>query len=333
MPDIITLGDINIDIVASVPSYPTHGGDTVAEDLRLCLGGSAANTAVALARFGVEAGFIGRVGSDALAAQAVSELADAGVDTRLVQSDPAVPTGVVFVAVARDGERTMFSARGANSHTDGQLITKDYFAGARWFHLSCYALLAEGQRSAALRALELASQAGCRISLDVGPEPALHARHHIRSLLPRVDILFSSEAELLLLAADDRAGHAVAQLLEYGVGTVVTKLGANGSEVALENRRVRLPAFKIVPLDTTGAGDCFDAGFILGRLAGLGWDAATVLGNAIGASSTQWRGAGAVNVTPTALRELIEKHRDGPEWLESQNALRVVLDWLTSHKT
>ncbi len=111
MPDVITLGDINLDVVAPILAYPSRGGDSVAEGALLHTGGSAVNTAVALARLGVDVGFIVRVGRDALAAQALTDLTDVGVDARLVQFDPAISTGVIFIAVTPDGERTMFGAR------------------------------------------------------------------------------------------------------------------------------------------------------------------------------------------------------------------------------
>jgi ribokinase len=328
MPDVIALGDLNIDLVAPVPAYPSRGGDSVADRASLHTGGSAVNTAVTLARLGVDVGFIGRIGRDALAAQVMADLADAGVDTRLVQLDPAISTGIIFIAVTPDGERTMFSARGANSYTDPDLLDEDYFVGARWFHFSGYTLLAEPQRSAALYALDLATEVGCQISLDVGVEPALRARNDIQRLLPRVDVILPNETELSLLTGGADLQQGPLRLLEQGVGAVAAKHGASGSEITTRNLRVRLPAFNVSPLDTTGAGDCFNAGFILGRLVGLDWKAAAVLGNAAGALATQQQGAGTSYIIPRAMRDLIEKHIGAPEWLEWQEILEEVLAYL-----
>jgi ribokinase len=328
MPDIITLGDINIDMVALVPGYPAQGGDTVAEGASLHTGGSAVNTAIALACLGMEVGFIGRVGRDALAAQALADLGDAGVDIRLVQFDPAISTGVIFIAVTPDGERTMFSARGANSHTDPQYLDEDYFASARWFHFSGYTLLAEPQRLAALRALELAARAGCQISLDVGAEPALRAWRHIQALLPHIDVIFPNEAELSLLADGLNSRQGSKGLLRQGVGVVVAKRGASGSEVTLPDLEVRLPAFSILPIDTTGAGDSFNAGFILGRMGGLSWQAAAALGSASGALAAQRRGAAAGYISRGALRVLIEENVNDVQWLEWHEVLEEALAFL-----
>ncbi len=328
MPDVITLGDINIDIVAPIPAYPSRGGDSVAEGALLHTGGSAVNTAVALARLGVDVGFIGRVGRDALAAQALTDLADVGVDARLVQFDPAISTGVIFIAVTPDGERTMFGARGANSFTDPELLDEAYFASARWFHFSGYTLLDEPQRLAALHALELAAKAGCHVSLDTGMVPALRAQHLIHRLLPCLDVVLPNETELFLLTDGVSSRQGPVRLLERGVRAVVAKYGASGSEVTVPNLQVNLPAFNISPFDTTGAGDCFNAGFISGRLAGLDWDAAAVLGNACGALAAQRQGAAAEHITPAALHDLIDERANAPEWHERRAVLEKVLGYL-----
>jgi ribokinase len=330
MPDVITLGDINVDIVAAIPAYPPRGGDSVAEAASLHTGGSAVNTAIALASLGVDVGFIGRVGQDALAAQALADLTDAGVDARLVQFDPTISTGVIFIAVTPDGERTMFGARGANSYMDPHLLDEAYFSGVRWFHFSGYALLAEPQRLAALHALELARKAGAQISLDVGLDPALRAQHEIQRLMSRIDVVFPNETELFLLTGGVDSRQGSLHLLERGVGAVVAKYGAKGSQVTLPGLQVGLPAFSISPVDTTGAGDCFDAGFILGRLAGLDWDAAAILGNALGALSTQRHGGATAYISPQVLCELIEPHVDTPDWLNLGHVLEVVLSYLQS---
>jgi ribokinase len=285
-----------------------------------------------LARLGVDVGFVGRVGQDALAAQALADLDDAGVDTRLVQLDPTVSTGVIFIAVTPDGERTMFGARGANSHTDPHLLDESYFAGLLWFHFSGYTLLADPQRSAALQALRLARRAGARVSLDVGMEPALRARGSIQRLLPEVDILFPNETELLLLADGVNSREGSRRLLQQGVGAVVAKHGAGGSEVTAPEVNLRLPAFDISPVDTTGAGDCFDAGFIFGRLAGLSWGAATLLGNAVGALSTQWHGGGARHISLRDLSDLIRTCGNAPAWSDLGTLVQTVLACLESRQ-
>lgn len=328
MARVILMGDLNVDMTASVGAYPARGGDALVDSLLLHTGGSAINTALALSGLGAEVGFIGRVGTDALAAEVLACLRDAGVDTRQVQFDASMPTGLIFIAVTADGERTMFSARGANVYTDPGELDPDYFVGARWFHLSGYALLAEPQRAAALTALNLAAAQGCQISLDAGTEAALHARSQIYRFLPHIHLLLPNRTELSLLTAGALPQRAPAILLEKGVGAVVVKMGAEGCEVITPEMRVALPAFDVAPRDTTGAGDSFDAGVIMGRLNGLSWEEAAILGNAAGAISIQHLGAGAGAVTRQAVADLIQAHLDAPSWRDWREALLRVLAFL-----
>jgi len=89
MPQVVTIGDINIDVIAHVPGYPQKGGEGLAEQGHIYCGGSAANTAIVLGRFGVDVGMIGRVGEDVLALLALAGLAEAGVDGRLYSARPS----------------------------------------------------------------------------------------------------------------------------------------------------------------------------------------------------------------------------------------------------
>ena len=141
MPDIIVIGDINIDVNLTIPAYPMPGHEAVATSIQMYTGGSAVNTAIALAKMDMDVGFIGRIGLDALAGKVLNDLKSAGVDCSHVQVDPKVNTGLIFIAVTVDGERTMFGARGANAFTDSASIDLQYFLQCRWLHLSGYSFL------------------------------------------------------------------------------------------------------------------------------------------------------------------------------------------------
>jgi len=283
MPQVVTLGDINVDIIAHIPRYPPSGGDGLARRASVHGGGSAANTAAVLARLGVDVGLIGRVGEDPLAEWALAELAEAGVDLSAVQRDPELMTGLMFIAVTPDGERTMFGYRGANARTSPALLDEAYIAAARLLHLSGYALLEGPQREAALRALEVAHRAGSMVTLDVGLEAATKLASEMRDLLPQVDLLFPTLAEAERLTGCGDAGEAIGQLLSWGAKAVALKMGARGCLVGTEEGIFAVPAFAVEVRDTTGAGDAFDAGLIFGRLRGLGWRESALLANALGA--------------------------------------------------
>ncbi|MFQ5343246.1 MAG: carbohydrate kinase family protein, partial [Anaerolineae bacterium] len=142
-PDVVVVGDINVDILATVDHYPQPGGHGLAEELRMESGGSAANTAAALGHLGLDVVMMGRVGDDPLAEGALRGLRSAGVDMLYVQRDAEMTTGVMFVTITPDGERTMFGGRGANRRLSPDDIDATAIQQARWLHLSGYALLSE----------------------------------------------------------------------------------------------------------------------------------------------------------------------------------------------
>ena len=329
MPDIIVMGDINVDVVFSIPAYPLPGSEAIATSVQMHTGGSAVNTAIALAKMDMDVGFIGRVGHDSLADQVLADLTEAGVDCSHIQEDPRVSTGLIFIAVTEDGERTMFAARGANSFTQASGIDPNYFANCRWIHLSSYSFLAHHQYETIHAVLDLAENSPyTRVSLDIGTEPALRARPQIMEVLPRFEVIIPNETEVTLLGS----GRSVDDSLDYllngpGANAVVTKRGADGCLLAVGNKRVQLPSFNVKAKDTTGAGDSFNAGLVLGRLVGLSWEAAAALGNALGGLATTREGAGASAINRNDVSRLVEKHLFREEWMPSQLALEELTAW------
>ncbi|HID61216.1 MAG TPA: sugar kinase [Anaerolineae bacterium] len=329
MPQVVTLGDINVDIIASLLRYPPPGGDGLAERVEVHSGGSAANTATVLANFGVDVGIIGRVGRDAFAEQALARLAKAGVDLRCIQRDDEVITGMMFIPVTPDGERTMFGYRGANTRLDPALLDEGYIAQADVFHLSGYALLSEPQRSAARRAMEMAHRAGVAISLDTGLEAAARATEEVKALLPLVDLIFPNRAEAEHLTGSSEVKEAVKALSGYGIETVALKLGEQGCTVGSEGAIFSVPAFAVEVQDTTGAGDSFDAGFILGRLWDLDARQSAILANALGALAASAVGAGDALPGPGEAQALLQGCLSDPAWRDWERGIGRILEYLS----
>ncbi len=330
MPDVILLGDINIDVIASMPVYPTRGGEGVATSVEYKTGGSVVTTAAALAKMGVSNGILGRIGKDALANQALQDLAEIGVDSSQLQIDKVVSTGLIYIIVNPDGERTMFSSRGANVFTRPLKLWESYFQNARWYHFSGYALLAQPQHDAAVYGLDLARQNYCRVSLDPNPEPAMRYGKQIRTLLPKIDVFFPNEQELMVLTGGKAMPDAIADILDAGAKAVVVKRGAKGCIIAYDTVQLEIPAFQIVVRDTTGAGDSFNAGVTLGRMVGLSWAASGILGNALGAIAGSTIGTGAAAIDSSLVVELIERDMFKPQWSELHWALEQVLAYLSA---
>ena len=333
MPDIVALGDVNVDIIAHFGSYPGKGQDALAYSTEFHCGGSAANTAMALARMGLDVVLISRVGPDSLALKALNSLSEAGVISTGLQRDPAAMTGLMYVVVTPDGERTILGHRGANVLTDPNKMREEDIRDARLFHLSGYALLADPQRSAALLALEMACRHGLTVTLDPGMSVPEAALDEMRALLPVIDIFLPNLPEAKALTGADSPQDCFQALVAAGVRVVALKLGESGCLIGSEEGFVCVPGFAVEARDTTGAGDYFAAGIIAGYLGGLDWRSAAVLGNAMGAMAAARVGAGA---SAPQSRDVLALLRDPRQVLgqgERVEAIRQVIDFVTALAT
>jgi ribokinase len=266
---VVCVGDLMTDVVAIASRQVSAGSDT-ASAVRLSGGGSAANTAAWLAATGHPVSYVGRAGDDLLGRSATADLKQLGVDVR-VTVDPDRPTGVCVVLATPDGERSMFPDAGANAGLAPADLPADLFVAGRHLHLSGYALLTEGSRPAALASLALAKSAGMTVSVDpasAGPL-AVVGVGRVLSWLGGADLLLANEDEACLLAGTPGDSAAAGAALAADFGAVVVKLGpAGAAHYRAGADVVSVPAAEAEVLDTTGAGDCFAAGFLPAWLAG-----------------------------------------------------------------
>lgn len=328
MPDVVALGDVNVDIIAEFASYPAKGQDALAYGTEFRCGGSAANTAIALARMGLDVCLIARVGSDPLAPKALDTLSAARVALSGLQRDPAVTTGLMYIIVTPDGERTILGHRGANVFTDPNQIREQEIQCAKLFHLSGYALLAEPQRSAALLGLEMACRHGLTVTLDPGMSVPSAALDKMRALLPVVDIVLPNLAEAQRLTGLTQPEPCAQALLDAGAEVVALKLGSDGCLIGDQEGFHHVPGFAVETRDTTGAGDTFAAGVIAGFLGGLDWCSAAVLGNAMGAMAAARVGAGIFVPWEQEVLALLRDHRQGPSHRECGAAVRQAMSFM-----
>jgi sugar/nucleoside kinase (ribokinase family) len=243
-------------------------------------GGSAANTARWLGRLGARTTLIAAVGRDATGRALVDAVRRDGVTVR-VSRVAGARTARIGVLVSPDGERSFVPDRGAADLLDPADLEAAWFAGAQALHLPVYSLLGAPLGDAGRRAAELARDAGAMVSVDlasIGPLMA-RGRRVARDLIARVapDILFATTSETEALMAGGRAEG----LLEFAQVAVV-KRGSKGATVLAragpERLRFEVATAPLPAVDTTGAGDAFDAGFL------VGWFAARAAGRSLPAS-------------------------------------------------
>lgn len=295
---VAVIGDVNVDLEILLPAPGVEGSEYAHSGPTLSGGGSAANTAAALSGLGVTTRFVGSVGSDVYGAAATASLTEAGVDTSGMRVVDRGSTVMVLVVVPLGGERLIYvwPPRGG-AHLD--LGVDDAVAGlddVSWLHVSGIALRGEPAAGSILAAMDAARSSGVVVSLDVnlrlenwGWESDFRAT--IDRALQRSDVVFGSAADELCPLSD--VGDPVQAVT--GLATtnclVVGRLGADGAIAHDGNRLFRAEGHEVKVVDTVGAGDAFDAGFIASRMRGETIDVALRYANATAALTIGRSGA------------------------------------------
>lgn len=306
--DLVVIGDCNPDVlVLGQDVTPAFGQqEKLVERISLVIGGSAAITAVAAARLGLRVALIAAVGADPAAAFMLGQLAGEGVDTHAVARREGQPTGMT-VALSRGGDRAILTSLGAMASLTAADVPRSLLARSRHVHVSSYFLLADSLGPGLAAILAGARAAGATTSLDTNWDPAGHWRdERLSAAIRQADVLLPNEAEALALSGADSPDAAALALAAAGPRLAV-KLGERGALCAdgPRLRRVSLPP--VTPVDTTGAGDCFNAGLIAGLLQGLALPDAAALGCAAGALSTSAPGGTASAPRLPAAAELAKR--------------------------
>jgi ribokinase len=260
MPDVLVVGDLMVDVVVFPEGPLNHGSDTTAS-IRSVGGGAAANTACWLAHGGRSVRLVAAVGDDGIGMGAVDELETTGA--RFVGwRDPDHPTGTCVVLIDPGGERTMLPDRGANDHLPPAVVRAAFDDEPAWLHLSGYSLLGTGSRPAATTAIAEARQREVRWSVDAASAAPLRELGGDRFLswIEGCDVLFANDDEVAALGGLDR--------LLRSVRSVAAKHGPAGASWTDGEGSCSAPAVAELVVDTVGAGDAFDAGFIAARVLG-----------------------------------------------------------------
>ena len=206
------------------------------------------------------------------------------------------PTGIAFVAYNADGSRDFVFSLGAGGHLANDMLDPALFAGLRCFHLMGSTLsMSQTALEVCRQALEMAQEAGALISFDPNLRPELlppeQARFAFAPFIAAADILIPTEEELLQLIVANSLDQAIDTLLtERPERIVVVTRGAEGCSVYTADGRIDVAGFPAEEIDPTGAGDCFDAGFITALLEGKTVAEAAQLGNACGALTVNAKG-------------------------------------------
>jgi sugar/nucleoside kinase (ribokinase family) len=265
-PVVLVVGEINVDLVLTgMSAFPVPGREVLAQDFTMALGSASAIAAVGLARLGETVWFVGKVGADPWGDFCLSALGGTGVDVRRCVRDPALKTGVT-VSISSAADRALCTYLGAIAALGADDVEALDLTGARHLHVSSY-FLQTGLRPACRALFARAHAAGLTTSLDPGFDPHERWGRDLIDTLSEVDVFFPNETELAAIAGTDDPAVGLRRL-DNGRTRVVAKLGARGCMTLEGGEVLARPAFPVRPVDTTGAGDSFNAGFLHAWLNG-----------------------------------------------------------------
>jgi ribokinase len=274
-PVVVVVGSLNMDFAVKTKHLPAAGETVLGSEFRMSPGGKGANQAVAAAKLGaasVAVRMIGRVGQDLFADHLKASLAGAGVDVSSVHASRSHPTGAAIIAVDEAGQNSIVVASGANA----DLAAADVEAMRRVFKGASIAMFQlETPLPTVAAALKLAREEGLTTILDPAPAQPLPGE-----LLGNVDILTPNEVESKYF---DPAGN--------GAHTIVVKLGDRGCMAYRAGESFHVPGFPVNAVDTTAAGDIFNAGLAIALAEGAPFPHALRFANAAAAISVTRPGA------------------------------------------
>jgi sugar/nucleoside kinase (ribokinase family) len=282
--DAIMAGEIYIDLIMSGFSFwPRPGQEAVASFFHRAIGGGAAITGCGMARLGARVGVFSAAGEDT-GAWVVAQLARCGVDASALIFDPVEPTAFTVAATTPE-DRAFLTYPGANRCSPAALAAA---AAQRRFSRARHVHIASGpdldRFPELLRSIR---RNGCTISLDVGWHEEWLRDPRSLAGLRAVDMFFPNEVEARTMTGESDPVLALKRFAEAGLTRVILKRGACGAAMLWDGEVTFAKPLVVTPVDTTGAGDCFDAGFLHAWLMGAPPSLCLQTANICGALSTE----------------------------------------------
>lgn len=286
--DLLTFGEALVEIMRTEADQPLHQPGAFVGPYP---SGAPFIFAVQAARLGARAAAIGAVGDDAFGRCLRSQLDADGVDMRGLHILSTQTTGVAFIAYRGDGSRdfVFHLAQAAAGQLGPDMLDAALFDGLRCLHISGSALsINANSLQMGIKALEMAQQAGSKISFDPNIRPQIldteKAAAAFQPFLAAADVILPTVQEALALTGESETGAAAQRLLDHRPERIVViKDGAAGCTLYTQTGKQTIPGYRVEEIDPTGAGDCFDAGFLIRWLEGTGPLEAARFGNACGA--------------------------------------------------
>lgn len=283
--DVLVIGELNVDIILhNIDNFPEVGKEVLAQQMTLTLGSSSAIFASNISSLGARVAFLGKIGNDEFGDVVLRDLKKKNVDVSMIQIVDELSTGATIVLSVKE-DRANITYPGAMDHLTINDISRDNLSKAKHVHFSSY-FMQPGFRGDLGKLFRLCKELGLTTSFDMQWDPHEKWDLNIEDVLPYVDLFFPNEKELLLLTGKSNTREAIDSIKKH-IKILAIKRGNQGSAVFYENNLKDMPPFlneKVI--DTTGAGDSYNAGFIFKYINGYNITECQKFGNLMGAVST-----------------------------------------------
>lgn len=281
--DVYVYGDINIDLVIpNVNKLPLPGQEDVVETMNTYVGGGAAIFTLGVGKLGLHPVFQGTIGDDCYGRFILDEFRDKHVDQALLGISNINQTGI-SISFTNEKDRSFLTYRGTNNEIDLSKIDLDKVKQARHIHLTSY--MGRKNHLEYLKLLKkIKQEERTTVSFDVGWDDSGEWYEGIYELYPYIDILFMNETEAVHYSRKENVVEAIKDFAKT-CPLVVAKLGKEGALAIQGDKIYEVKAYQVQAIDTTGAGDSFNAGFVYGFLKGKSIEDALKCGNGCGALS------------------------------------------------
>jgi tagatose kinase len=310
MADVWIMGELLVEVMRPRPGLPLRRAAEFRGPFPSGAPGIFIDTA---ARLGRSAAIVSGVGDDEFGRCILDRLAADGVDTRLVEVFPGRSTGVAFVAYEKDGSRRFIFHWDGTPAVLARVPERSDIGSPRFLHvMGCSLMANDSFRQRVFKAVELFAEAGARITFDPNIRFELLQERTVESIvgpvLARCSFLFPGEKELAILSGREDPAEGSRTLFDRHplLEAVALKRGSRGCSVITRSGRVDLPGFRIREKDPTGAGDCFDAGFVCGLLEGRSLTECARMGAAAGALNARAFGPMEGAISPAAVAAMLK---------------------------
>jgi sugar/nucleoside kinase (ribokinase family) len=289
MADVVSLGIHILDVLGRpVHRIPPKQDVDLLEEIRLTVAGTAAGTSVDLAKLGVSVLAMGAIGEDAAGNFIVDTMNRYGIDTSGLRRKPGVQTSATMLPIRPNGERPALHVLGANAELTLEDIDWNAIAAAKHLHFGGTYLMPKLDGEPTAQILKFAREHGVTTTLDLIAIDRPDLLEVIEPALPWVDYFMPGLEEARMISGLQDREAVIRFFLDRGAKHTVFKMGEEGSSVAWYDedgalREIRLPAFETTIVDSTGCGDSYCAGFIVGLLNGWDLEECARLGSACGA--------------------------------------------------